>query len=201
MGARQQDSSALPTISVDLLKKTFTTVPKTLSPAILSLCDMVSPNHAPIWVPVRADQDAIESECFNNVSAKVTREGGAIVYGWLIWEWSRIFVEAEHHAVWESDGNLLDVTPHVNGEPKVLLLPDPSRVYDYESKKRIVNVKRSLGQFASVDRWIEAADTLQRTMEEHSVGNQIRIDRTQLSMLMNDLRNTQAAVLVDLAGC
>lgn len=115
----------MPVISTELFKKTFTTAPQTISPAIVSLCREVRPDHAPTWVQVRADRDAIMNECFNNVSAKVARAGGSIVYGWLIWEWSRVFIEAEHHAVGEKDGALLDITPHVNSEPKVLFLADP----------------------------------------------------------------------------
>lgn len=189
----------MPAINTELFKKTFTTAPQALSLSILSLCRTVSPDHAPNWVPVRPDQDALVNECFNNVSTKVAREDGAIVYGWLIWEWSRVFIEAEHHAVWEKDNVLLDITPHVNGEPKVLFLPDPKRIYDNVGKKRIVNVKRSLGQFASVERWIRAADILQRAMEDHSVGDEIRINRNQLAVLVNNLRSAQGAVLVDLA--
>jgi hypothetical protein len=200
VGGYQRRKQRLPVISTELFKKAFTTAPQTISPSIISLCREVYPDHAPTWVPVHPDRDAIMNECFNNVSAKVTREGGAILYGWLIWEWSRVFIEAEHHAVWEKDGTILDITPHLNGEQKVLFLADPGRVYDYQGKKRIVNVKRGLGQFPSVDRWIKAADNLQHTLEEHSVGDEIRINRAQLSTLVTNLRNAQGAMLVEIAA-
>ena len=190
----------MPTIKTEIFAKTFTTAPQAVSAPIVSLCGEINPDQTPVWVPVRPDPVAIVNECFNNVLAKVARDGGAIVYGWLIWEWPRVLIDAEHHAVWQQHDSLIDITPHVNGEPKVLFLPDPGRIYDYEGKQRIINVKRSLGVFASADRWIAANDTLQRTMEAHSVGDEIRISRERLTALWKTARNAQGAVLVDLAS-
>lgn len=140
------------------------------------------------------------SECFHNVQAKVARDGGAIAYGWLIWEWPWVFIEAEHHAVWSTSSGLIDVTPHVYNKPAVLFLTDPQRVYDYKGNRRIVNVKRRLGVFKSVDAWIAASDTLQQAMEDHSVGNEIRMNRDLLKRLSHSARMAQANVLVDLAA-
>jgi hypothetical protein len=33
----------------------------------------------------------------------VERDGGSVLNGWLIREWPKVIIEAEHHAVW-SDG-------------------------------------------------------------------------------------------------
>lgn len=102
----------MPTIRTEIFTQTFTTAPQIVSPPIVSLCRELNPDQTPIWVPVRSDPDAIVNECFDNVSAKVARDRGAIVYGWLIWEWPRVFIEAEHHAVWEESGALIDITPN-----------------------------------------------------------------------------------------
>lgn len=190
----------MPAISAEIFKKNFTTVPEALSLPIFSLCSDISPNHTATWVQVRPDENAVENECFNNVLAKVAQEGGDIVYGWTIWEWPRVFIEAEHHAVWEKDCTLLDITPHINGETKILFLPDPLRVFDFKGMKRQINVKRSLCQFASVDDWIKAANSLQWALEEHSIGDEIRIDRAQLASLVGNLRSAQCALLVELAA-
>jgi len=187
-------------IKREIFSKPFTTAPKAVSPAIAALCREVSPEHHPVLVPVRPESGATIGECFNNVKAKVGRDGGAIAYGWLIWEWPRVFIEAEHHAVWDSGGGLIDVTPHFHNEPDVLFLPDPQRVYDYEGKKRIINVKRSLGEFESVNAWIAASNTMQQSMEDNSVGNEIRINRDLLKRLWENARMEQARVLVDLAA-
>lgn len=153
-----------------------------------------------MMVPVRPEPDAIVGECFPNVQAKIVRDGGTIAYGWLIWEWPRVFIEAEHHAVWDAGGTFVDITPHVHNEPAVLFLPDPQRAYDYKGQKRLINVKRSLGQFKSVDAWIAASDTMQQAMEDNSVGNEIRMSRDLLKRLWENARMAQAQVLVDLAA-
>lgn len=190
----------MPLVSTEIFKKTFTTAPQALSPQVLSFCDEISPDYAATWVPVRPDVGAIENECFKNVLAKVAQDGGSIVYGWTIWEWPRVFIEAEHHAVWDKDGTLLDITPHINGESKILFLPDPKCIFDYKGMKRKINIKRSLGQFATVDHWIKAADFLQRSIEENSVGNEIRMSRAQLAYLVGTVRDAQCALLVELAA-
>lgn len=189
----------MPAIESDIFQKLFVTTPTETSTPIYDLCRELKRGGLPQWISVRPDDGAVVNECFNNVSSKIERSGGAIVFGWAIWEWPRVFIEAEHHAVWESEGELLDITPHINGESRILFLADPTRRYDFESKTRIINVKRSLGKFASADRWIAACDTLQRTLEDHSVGNTIRMNRNRLVALWENARNAQAQVLVDLA--
>ena len=187
----------MPTISTELLKKTFTTTPTALSPAIVSFCREISPDHVASRVPVRPDANAIPNECFHNVTARVSLEGGTIIYGWAIWEWPRVLIEAEHHAVWEKNGVVLDITPHSMQEAQIVF--DPGRVYDFAGKKRVINLKRSLGELESVDNWIRAADVVHQAMEANSVGNEVRMNRAQLGALVENLRNAQAAMMLDLA--
>lgn len=189
----------MPAINTELFKKSFTTTPKTISAPVRTFCQQISPDQTPAYVPVKADADAIPSECFNNVASKVERDGGTLLYGWLIWEWPRVFVEAEHHAVWEQDGVLTDITPHVNGEQKVLFLPDRARAYDFVTQRRLINIKRSLGEFASVEGWIAAADRLQRAIEENSVGKQFTLERSYLAAMGREIQNSLGSVFVDLA--
>ncbi|WP_163158052.1 hypothetical protein [Bradyrhizobium uaiense] len=145
-------------VKAEIFTKRFTTTPNSISAAVASLCDELSPDHRPVRVPVRSGSGTVIGECFHNVQAKVAKDGGSITYGWLIWEWPRVFVEAEHHAVWNDGNALIDVTPHIHGEFDVLFLPDPQRVYDYEGRTRLINVKRSLGVFKNVEGWIIASD-------------------------------------------
>jgi hypothetical protein len=67
----------------------------------------------------------------------VEREGGRIQYGWAIWERPRVYIEAEHHAVYEPPGGLpwLDITPSASPEiTRRLFLPDDTAVYDFENE-------------------------------------------------------------------
>ncbi|WP_136624055.1 MULTISPECIES: SEC-C metal-binding domain-containing protein [Bradyrhizobium] len=73
-------------------------------------------------------------------------------------------------------------------------------MYDFEGKKRLINEKRSLGVFASVEHWIAASDLLQHSLEEHSNGAEIRMKRSTLKALWENARNAQAQVLIDLAS-
>jgi hypothetical protein len=189
----------MPAISTELFKKSYTTTPKALNSAIVDLCREISPDTEPRFLPVMPDPIAEPSECFNNVMARVSKDGGNLVYGWLVWEWPNVFIEAEHHAVWESNGMLVDITPHVNGENKILFLPDPKRTYDFVGQKRRINIKRSHEKFASVSPWIAATDVLQKTIERRSTGNTFTIDRDELAALARNVQNSLGAVFVDIA--
>lgn len=187
-------------IKQEILKRNFTTTPRKITSAILLLCKEINPSETPVEVPVHPDRDAIVSECFNNVSGKVHSEGGSLLYGWTIWEWSRVFVEAEHHAVWEKDGELVDITPKDNGESKILFLPDPSRTYDFDGQKRTVNIKRSLSHFPSVLAWIAATDEYHAACERNSVGGVISFHPLEMQAFQHKLINTMMNVIVDLAA-
>ena len=70
--------------------------------------------------------EAVMLDCFVNVSRYAERFGGSIQYGWLIWEWPTIMIEAEFHAVWVTpQGALKDITPNPFGMGQVLFLPAP----------------------------------------------------------------------------
>ena len=52
------------------------------------------------------------------------------IYGWSVWEWPKVFIEAKFHAVWKQpDGSFLDIAPKSLPIPRVLFIPDPRRVY------------------------------------------------------------------------
>ena len=134
---------------------------------------------------VKPSGGAVPSECFNNVPEKIKIDGGTMIYGWTIWEWSRVFVEAEHHAVWEKEGNLVDITPKENSERKIIFLPDPLASYDYDGQRRRINIKRSLGRFPSVEKWIAATDRFHNAIEDNSVGNEAHFVTAQHVVLRN----------------
>ncbi|HEU4325421.1 MAG TPA: SEC-C metal-binding domain-containing protein, partial [Roseiflexaceae bacterium] len=89
-----------------------------------------------------------ELDCFNNVLAKVKSDGGNIQYGWIIWEWPNLFLEAEFHAVWITpDGNYMDITPRQINIPQILFLPDDENIYSgnqVESKFHRLSEKREV---------------------------------------------------------
>ncbi|MEE4210968.1 MAG: hypothetical protein V2I43_17095 [Parvularcula sp.] len=65
------------------------------------------------------------------MKAKIKRAAGSIAYGWAIWNLRGVYFEAEHHGVWEKrSGELVDLTPQMNGYKKILFLPDPGAPYN-----------------------------------------------------------------------
>lgn len=62
--------------------------------------------------------------------------------GWAIWEWPKVFIEAEFHAVWSNTrGELFDLTSRPLISPHILFLPDPLTKYD---GRQIDNVRKPL---------------------------------------------------------
>jgi len=67
-------------------------------------------------------QDANPSRCFQNVSAKIAKDGGNILFGWtFIYRINSEhggYLIATHHAIWCAiDNKLIDVTPFTD-DPK-----------------------------------------------------------------------------------
>jgi len=107
-----------------------TQTPPTISKQLLSLASKLAPGQTPIYLQVQPEAEAIVNECFSNVEAKIKKDCGSIVYGWQLWEWPHVLIEAEFHAVWRSShGKLKEITPKQDCEEKILFLPDPKRVY------------------------------------------------------------------------
>jgi hypothetical protein len=101
---------------------------------VLSFCDSICSDTRPFYVPVRVDTKSKELQCFQNVEAKVQRDGGQIVFGWNLTWIPKVYIEAQFHAVWLSpSGVYADVTPEPQPHPslpqpqKILFLPDIDR--------------------------------------------------------------------------
>ncbi len=119
-----------------------TTTPRKVSEPIQLLCRRINPNAEPTYVSVHLEEWSVELDCFNNVERKVADSGGAVAYGWVIWEWPGVLAEAEFHANWLSpDGKLVDVTPKPDGEQQILFLSDPSRRWE---GKFVDNIRQAI---------------------------------------------------------
>lgn len=117
-----------------------TRTPLLVHPAIRELCDRIRPNVEPVFVPIVAGEGDEPSDCFFNVRRRIEREGGSIRFGWSLWEWPRVFVEAEHHAVYvpPDGGAWKDVTPcQFLGSRRRLFLADDTALYDFENEGQL----------------------------------------------------------------
>jgi hypothetical protein len=132
------------------------TTPKIITEKIIQLCNKIINDSSPVFVPVIPDKSAIINECFPNVDNVISRMGGSRVNGWAIWQWDNKLVEAEAHAVWKSlDGDLLDITPHRNGEEGILFLQDNNMIYNEEN---IDNVRMTLTESPLVKEFISLSE-------------------------------------------
>ncbi len=185
-----------------LLEKRFAGTPRAASPEIIALAHYLSPKHEPIFVSIEPEPTAERAECFFNVQAKIKRDGGQIIYGWAIWEWPRVFLEAEHHAVWSDGSHLVDITPNDPGIRQTLFLPDPTHVYDYTTKTRIINVKRPLSTMSAILSWIDATNRFQEHLESNSEGRLIRLSpaaQSSTHTLWREALSAKAEILAWLA--
>jgi hypothetical protein len=77
--------------------------------------------------------------CLDNCELEQKRTGCQIVYGWLIWEdIKRACIVAEFHGVVKRQGLLIDITPRVDGEDRVLFVQDRSRTPSRLLKKLLL---------------------------------------------------------------
>jgi hypothetical protein len=141
---------------------TRTCTPPTVTKQLLSLANKLAPAQSPVYLVVQPEADAKINECFPNVVAKVQKDGGSIVFGWQLWEWPHVLIEAEFHAVWRSpEGELKEISPKQHGEEKILFLPDAKRVYRGVS---IDNVRIALRDDLLVQHFIAVSEEIVKVM-------------------------------------
>ena len=128
--------------------------PKLIKPYVLSFCRSICRNE-PVWVSMRPLLDKPIDECFSIVPEHAIMSGGKQCNGWAIWEWPKVFIEAEFHCVWEDPaGELLDLTPKSDPTDKILFLPDSKRPY---KGIRIENIRKPLSRDKDIERFLSLA--------------------------------------------
>ncbi|MCA9513200.1 MAG: hypothetical protein KC560_20990 [Myxococcales bacterium] len=71
--------------------------------------------------------------CLLNCMIQRHRHAGALVHGWVIWDNEPAnSCEAEAHVVWAKSSILHDLTPRIDGEEKVLFVPDMRHVATFD---------------------------------------------------------------------
>jgi hypothetical protein len=136
-------------------------VPPEITPQVRELTrSKIGPDSEPLFVEVTPEPWCKCADCFENVRRKVAKHGGSIQFGWAVWEWPGVFLEAEHHAVWAppGDGALVDITPCEFGSTRRLFLPDDAAIYDFEHEGILRdNLRYALVDDPLVDELFKAA--------------------------------------------
>lgn len=144
----------------------LTKTPKKISKAILELCKSINPNSEPKYIPVNPVKGSTTNDCFMNIKKQLAHNEGDAQYGWVIWEWPNVMIEAESYTVWKnSDGNYISITPTFNGEKEILFLLDESS----GSKGRgIKNISRVLKDDPLIQELLNINDRIFDLVKEYS---------------------------------
>ena len=135
--------------------------PISIDATVKAFAQEISPGAVPIYIRIRPEPGCEPLDCYHSVRRKVTEMGGRIQYGWAVWEWPKVFIEAEAHAVYDpGDGApWMDITPGQNPDHKRrLFIPDDSATYDFESEGvRRDNIRKAIAKDKLVDEFLLAA--------------------------------------------
>lgn len=111
---------------------------------------------------IEPERGAEPLDCFGCVRQKVDRHGGRMQFGWVIWEWPLVYIEAAHHAVYEPPAGppWVDITPSGEAdETRRLFLRDDSAVYSFENDGfRRDNIRMALGDDPRIQDFFKAAE-------------------------------------------
>ena len=145
------------------------TTPQTISEQVLEFCSEISIDFPPIYVPVIPHSNAELNQCFYNVRDNIEVEGGNQIFGWTIWEFPEVYLEAECHSVWQAgSGGLLDITPKKDAENRILFLRDDRQKFDFVKPKWKDNRRKSLHSNPAVAQYLNAARRLNQYIIHNS---------------------------------
>lgn len=175
-------------------------VPTSVHPAIDALCRKIVAVPQPLFLMVEPAPGADVDDCFGVVERHVRELGGSVIVGWQIWEWPRVLVEAEFHAVWKDlQGVLHDITPKRIPIERILFLPDPARRYE---SRQISNVRRPLSSDPNVAAFIAACDAefeLLNRGERAFQHGEIRLTGAEASEMV-DIQERKARLICSFAA-
>ena len=176
---------------------TNTTVPDPKSEYVRHFCRTLNSAARPVIISIQPQEECEALDCFNNVRRLVQRRGGRIQYGWAIWEWARVFIEAEHHAVFDPGNGdpWLDVTPPNDWETARLFLPDDAATYDFENEGiRRDNVRQALSNDPDIRAFFEVAEAIASIMNSIPGVGEVKIS-IQLAREIQRLEMTKARLI------
>lgn len=145
--------------------------PNSINDAVRLLCRQIGSSQEPQFVDVVATPDtALWNECHPNVDHHVAVYGGKAIRGWCIWETPGHLIEAVCHSVWERlDGSIIDPTPHMDREKRILFVPDERIVYEGH---QIPSRRIALSKERWVERKIKIAEGMEALERKYRTGTQ-----------------------------
>lgn len=125
--------------------------------------------------------------CYWNVSAMVESHGGGMVLGWIIHWLPDVYVEAMHHAIWQSaDGSLLDITEAYatdQSSPVSVFVPDNRYSISLDSAPCIARPRCPLMVHPTIGKLFASDDRL----------HALRTEQAEIAYKFGDRCETQKA--------
>jgi hypothetical protein len=144
------------------------------------LIERIRPGGQPVYLQIRPGYGDKPLDCFHNVRNRIGKFGGDLVVGWAIWEWPGVYVEGEHHAVYEppGSGTWQDITPAGSSNVRRrLFLPDPAATYDFDNEGVLRdNVRLAISDSPLVQQMLDAAAERARIMNTIPGVGQVSVD-------------------------
>lgn len=178
-------------VSEDRFTAPMLRTPSTITAEVHDLTAGINGEETPVFVRYRPTPKALPQECYANVDHQVATARGRSVVGWAIWEWNEVFVEAEHHAVWEGPDGLIDITPHGIPIERVLFLPDPTAPYLGTEAPRRPNRRVVISRSAATMRFLAAIDARNLWMERFAAGELVQLTHGQA----NEMKSLEAKAM------
>ena len=118
----------------------------------MSFCSAIS-NYNPSFIECKPLLDKPIGECFFIIPKHIRKYGGKQHFGWAIWEWPCVILEAEFHCIWEdNEGRVFDIVPRMINFSSILFVADTKRQYNGIT---VENIRQSLTDDPDVLRGIE----------------------------------------------
>jgi hypothetical protein len=137
---------------------------------VISFCRHICPGSKCVYVPVDPLPNKPINECFSIVPEHIASNGGEQKFGWSIWHWRKVFIEAEFHCIWKRpDGTLIDITPKSLPFDQILFLPDPHRRYE---GRQVDNIRQPISNDFIVKQFIAFAEERYRETNKGDLANQ-----------------------------
>jgi hypothetical protein len=159
-----------------------------------SLC-----SEKPIRLPVKSDPFGLYGWCAYGVSEKVRADGGNVGFGWTIWEWPRVLLTAEFHAIWIApNGDAADITPKPHGEREIVFVPDRTYPPDFDFALRPLNKRVRL--YKAPDRVSIVADKIAQMSRNQKEYESARAEKARLSLqewMLGKVPNDDLPDLID----
>ncbi|MEA2206526.1 MAG: hypothetical protein QOE77_3302 [Blastocatellia bacterium] len=142
------------------MKLNLNKTPDKLTVAIIDGCGQLVPGGKPVFVRRHAAPGALVNKCTLNVRQYLVDHPGTMLLGWDVAVWDHVLLDCIGHAVVETDGDILCVSPSKYGETSLLFVPDERIRFDFDNPMaRMPSKQIALTHKPEVQRFIDIAAT------------------------------------------